>query len=402
MKTFLQCPIRLSGVALVSLLLLGALSVSLFLFFMGPRTASWYGGTEQIPHPRPVVVLIEEDPWLTVIGSDMPRLAIYDDGTIIYRLDPEKHPSELENEFPSYNQAVLSEGEMNELFAKLNPTAFRELKGFYNVTPNVTDEPTVDLYLYADGVEKAVSVYGFGCENDGPPPSERMPDDPKPYPLPAQFGEAYAALVSLSPKASEKWIPPELELMVWPFEYAKETIPWPSGWPTLSDPRTVNRHEDSYSLYMPGTKLEEVQAFLKARNGAVTLEGEKWSIGMRYPFPGEPTWDKAFSEITRWWGDPTSVSSENEAGCMSAELREALSVCRSLPDYEQLHDSFEIEDATLGFVNFLPESLVVQLRSTKPRTIDAAWWWNPLSDKKPSLTWHDFLTGSRQSRTCHS
>jgi hypothetical protein len=39
----------------------------------------------------------------------------------------------------------------------------------------------------------------------------------------------------------------------------------------------------------------------------------------------------------------------------------------------------------------MPESLFVELRSTKPQTIDAAWWWNILSDGKPSLSWRDFL-----------
>jgi hypothetical protein len=154
----------------------------------------------------------------------------------------------------------------------------------------------------------------------------------------------------------------------------------------------VKRKEEAYSLYMPGTKLEEVQAFLKALNGAVTLDGKKWAISMRYPFPGEKTWHKAFSEITKWWGGPADVSGKNEAERISNDSRDALTICRSLPDYQSLHNSFEIEDATLGFINFLPESLFVRLRSTKPRTIDAAWWWNPLSDKKPSLAWQDFLT----------
>ena len=39
----------------------------------------------------------------------------------------------------------------------------------------------------------------------------------------------------------------------------------------------------------------------------------------------------------------------------------------------------------------MPESLFVRLRSTKKTTIDAVRWWNPLSHKKPSLDWREFL-----------
>ena len=35
--------------------------------------------------PRPLVVLLEFDPWQMVIGSDVPTFVLYDDGTIIYR-----------------------------------------------------------------------------------------------------------------------------------------------------------------------------------------------------------------------------------------------------------------------------------------------------------------------------
>ena len=33
---------------------------------------------------KPIIVLIERDPWLMVIGSDSPTFALYSDGTLIY------------------------------------------------------------------------------------------------------------------------------------------------------------------------------------------------------------------------------------------------------------------------------------------------------------------------------
>jgi hypothetical protein len=92
---------------------------------------------------------------------------------------------------------------------------------------------------------------------------------------------------------------------------------------------------------------------------------------------------------------PRSPQSDAVAAALqrerAAKSRKALQVCRDLPGYQTFQESFQLEDATLGLVNSMPESLFVELRSTKPRTIDAAWWWNPLTHKKPSLTWREFL-----------
>ena len=35
--------------------------------------------------PKPIVVLIQTNPWLSVIGSDIPIVAVYEDGQIIYQ-----------------------------------------------------------------------------------------------------------------------------------------------------------------------------------------------------------------------------------------------------------------------------------------------------------------------------
>src|SRR5689334_16466703 len=42
-----------------------------------PRAVDPYSG------PRPVVVWIETNPWAMVLGADTPRLALYEDGTLI-------------------------------------------------------------------------------------------------------------------------------------------------------------------------------------------------------------------------------------------------------------------------------------------------------------------------------
>jgi hypothetical protein len=73
------------------------------------------------------------------------------------------------------------------------------------------------------------------------------------------------------------------------------------------------------------------------------------------------------------------------------ELATATMACRKLAAYDELQKSFRIESAALGYINSMPKSLFVELRSTSATTIDATWWWNPLVAEVPSLTWQDFL-----------
>jgi hypothetical protein len=89
-----------------------------------------------------------------------------------------------------------------------------------------------------------------------------------------------------------------------------------------------------------------------------------------------------------------SVRSDSEAIKRDRKIRslKALKACSELPGYQELQKSFRIGDATLGFISSMPESLFVELHSTKPKVIDTVWWWNPLAHKKPSLNWRDFLT----------
>ncbi len=70
--------------------------------------------------------------------------------------------------------------------------------------------------------------------------------------------------------------------------------------------------------------------------------------------------------------------------------QKALAAARELSGYSEVQRSFSLEEAILGDVNSMPDSLFIQLSSTKPRTLDAAWWWNPLSGNAPSLAWPDF------------
>ena len=123
----------------------------------------------------------------------------------------------------------------------------------------------------------------------------------EPDPLPPQFEKARSVLVSLAPKKTERWVPDLIELMVWPYESAREKVPWPKDWPTIGDART-KKYRDSlsgdlgYSLYLSGSELSEVEAYVKSLRGAVLLDGKKWSLNYRYTFPQEQVWNEAWAE----------------------------------------------------------------------------------------------------------
>jgi hypothetical protein len=80
--------------------------------------------------------------------------------------------------------------------------------------------------------------------------------------------------------------------MIWPYDYAPEpSIIWPSEWPGLQSERTIRRGE-SYSVYVPSADLDALRDFLRSRNerGAVEIDGAKWAVSLRTPFPGEESW----------------------------------------------------------------------------------------------------------------
>ncbi|OCB77669.1 hypothetical protein B0A79_11230 [Flavobacterium piscis] len=56
----------------------------LTLFFALALT-SCSGQTDKEKYGRPLIALIETDPWLMVIGSDVPTFALYENGQIIYK-----------------------------------------------------------------------------------------------------------------------------------------------------------------------------------------------------------------------------------------------------------------------------------------------------------------------------
>jgi len=134
-------------------------------------------GFDPFAGPKPMAVFIQSDPWAMVMGADTPRVAVYEDGTVIYL----KKSGNSER----YYRKVLSPTELSDLKKQLTPTAdLMNLKHFYTLRPGVTDQPEALFYIRAGERELITRVYGLRATGTKLPGYSVLPDDSKRDTLP--------------------------------------------------------------------------------------------------------------------------------------------------------------------------------------------------------------------------
>lgn len=216
----------------------------------------------------PHLVIVEYDPWRMVIGSDSPVFVLYDDRTTIV-LTPD-----------GYQSARLEEAEFADLVGDLNVSgALRELGGDYDLSV-ATDQVTTLLQAFPGGESKRLRVYGSMRKKEM---REKAP---------ASLLALFDAAIGYQLPNAQPWLPDKIEVMIWPYEYAPDpSIVWPTEWPDINDASTRQRG-DAYSIYLPSDQFEKLREFLKSREsrGAVEINGKKWAVSTRLPFPMEELW----------------------------------------------------------------------------------------------------------------
>jgi hypothetical protein len=168
------------------------------------------------------------------------------------------------------------------------------------VASSATDQTTTVIHAWRDGQRKSVSVYGnvrSGVERSKRQAGKVAPEDDvvliNMKSVPQSFSDTVQRLTRFDHPRAERWVPPEIEVMIWPYEYAPDaSLPWPKEWPGLKDPRTRRRGAGRYSLYLPSTELEALRKFLSSRREkqAILIDGKKWAVSYRMPFPRESEW----------------------------------------------------------------------------------------------------------------
>ena len=218
---------------------------------------------------QPLILLTEYNPWAMVIGSDSPTFALYTDGTIIYW--------EGEGRSGRYVTATLASPEIEEL---LKSARLNEVEGFrscYTIA-DYTDQPTNVLVVRTTTGYKTIDVYG----------AIRHLENVSPDRMPTSLQETFRVLLAFSNPKPHNWNPPYLEVMMWPFAYAKSSLPWPADFPGTHDKNT-RQSARGLHLFLPFSELNQYKAFVSKLKPttAVLLDGKKWAISERLPFPHE-------------------------------------------------------------------------------------------------------------------
>lgn len=237
--------------------------------------------------PAPLAVLIEENPWLWVVGADVPSVALYADGLLVYR------DATITNDLP-FRSIRLPERELRTLCESVGPSeTFRKLHPHF-VLEDGFDLPSTKMYLSDGRAHKMVSVYGSHIENG----HLKVCNSDTNIVASNEFVRVQTLLSGLSYPDAKPWTPEYFEIMIWPYDYAPNQRDWPANFPDLQDRLTVRRKEGAYSLYMQGSRKVELMGYISksAENEAVVIDGKKWALSVRPVFPSEPVWRAAEKE----------------------------------------------------------------------------------------------------------
>jgi len=235
--------------------------------------------------PAPLVVLIASDPWAMVLGADTPRVAIYENGDVIY--------VKAQNRHLAYRYVHLDKAGLEAVRQKIAPVfAVTGLKPVYRLT-RATDQPSAMFYFKDGNREVATEVYGRIGDSEETVTHRSVRDMAADIP-PHALLDLYDWLCGLDYSQSSEWTPRYVEVMLWDYSYAPErSIQWPKEWPSLTSERVIKRG-DSYSIFLDGSLQPALERFLATRKpkGAVEVDGRKMAVSYRAAFPGEPIWRK--------------------------------------------------------------------------------------------------------------
>ena len=234
---------------------------SLFLSFT-------YGQTFNEKYGQPVVVLIETNPWLMVIGSDVPTFALYENGQIIYKKIVNKRWKyfETKNDREATQKIIKSLGITDSLMKQSAVTD----------ASDATDQPDNIMLLNFDTLRQ-IRVYGSIRKQ--PEARQRTPRN---------FLKVFDNIINFEDKSATEWLPDTFEVMVSEYSNSPEKpLKWNKEWNDLNSKSTVKRNEDSYSIYIEKRYFQDFIKFLNSfkEKQAAEINGKKYFVTYRLPFP---------------------------------------------------------------------------------------------------------------------
>ncbi|HEY8561282.1 MAG TPA: hypothetical protein VIL74_12975 [Pyrinomonadaceae bacterium] len=239
-------------------------SIFLAFFFL---TTALFAQQQVDNYGKPLIVLVETNPWLMVIGSDTPSFVLYEKGRVIYK--------KIEGDKSKILEARLSSEESKQFLESLALS-----DKFYNLPDNIeavsfTDQPSNDLYVSVEK-KKKVSVYG-SLAADG---SARKNTPP-------EFLTVYDKLKKFDRASAKEWLPEKIEVMFWDYSYASKTKKWLPEFSDLNSPSTVKRSSGMYSVFIDSKDFAKFRSFYNSleEKQAVEINGKKMAVSYRFPFP---------------------------------------------------------------------------------------------------------------------
>jgi hypothetical protein len=223
---------------------------------------------------HPLIALYERDPWLMVVGSDVPSVVVYEDGSVLY-VRPSSDggpPKQLEGHLAREEAKALAETTIGLISADE-----------VHVEVNWTDQPTTEILARspASGGWTANSYYGLSRRGL----SHKEPGEA----FESRFYDAVKKLAALDPPGATVWRPETIEIMLWDFSHARGEVAWPKAVP--APPAKVKPPERGvYKHFIDGQYEQPMREFLAAQPGttAIALNGRKCSVGVRRVVPDEP------------------------------------------------------------------------------------------------------------------
>jgi hypothetical protein len=98
--------------------------------------------------------------------------------------------------------------------------------------------------------------------------------------------QLYDKLKSYQYKNVAKWVPPQIEILFWPYNSAPNTRQWIEGFPDLNSPSSIDHGDGSYSVFIEFDKYDSFFNYFEGRGlEAVEINGKKMSISYKIPFP---------------------------------------------------------------------------------------------------------------------
>jgi hypothetical protein len=239
---------------------------------------------EPFAGPQPIAVLLQENPSAAVMGAETPRIAIYQNGDVIY--------SRGYGDDQTYLYAEMSFTALAAVTDHLMPVAnLDKLKSQYSVT-NAAGQGAALFYLHVNGKDVVTSVYGLRPEDDNGGSKARSLDK-----IPVELRQLYHYLLTVDFSETRPWSSIYVEAMIFPVDDASGgLLHWPKDWPDLKSDRAIKR-KDGYSIFLNDSMRGDLKEFLagEKKDGVVEIDGAKWNVESRPVFPSEPVWRKAFS-----------------------------------------------------------------------------------------------------------